>query len=176
MSYTPHSSPPPQGGRGSVLLLLMALVAFVLVGCDATPPQTNLATAKEKAEQCVEPTDDMRKNHMVYLDVHRDKTVIDGIRTKKHSFNECINCHVAPTKADGEPLHYEDKEHFCASCHTYAGVKIDCFQCHADRPVMDDPNYQHKLSADSYHKLAAGESEPSLSDLLLVGSKGGGNE
>lgn len=156
-----------------LLLPVMLLVVF-LAGCDASPPETNLATAKEKAEECVEPTEDMRRNHMVYLDQHRDATVIEGIRTKKHSLNECINCHVSTTKADGEALHYPDKEHFCASCHTYAGVKIDCFQCHADRPqVLDNPDYKHKLSANSYHELSAASTAPDMADmLLLTGEKG----
>ena len=156
-------------------LLAVLITALTLVGCDASPPETQLATAKEKADQCVEPTEDMRKNHMVYLDVHRDKTVIEGVRTKQHSLNECINCHVAATKADGEALHYPDKEHFCASCHTYAGVKVDCFQCHADRPqVMDNPGYQHKLSANSFHQLSPNaQGQLELSDMLVVsGSKG----
>ncbi|MGB0846896.1 MAG: hypothetical protein ACPGSM_09220 [Thiolinea sp.] len=148
---------------------ILAFIAFLLVACDASPPQTQLATAKAKADQCVEPTEDMRRNHMVYLDVHRDKTVIEGIRTKKHSLNECINCHVASTKENGEALHYPDQEHFCASCHTYAGVKIDCFQCHADRPqVMETADYKHKLSADKYHAMLGKKSSPDLSDLLLV--------
>jgi hypothetical protein len=158
----------------SVLLLPLLLLAAFLTGCDAGQAEPNLATAKEKAEQCVEPTEDIRRNHMVYLNQHRDETVIEGIRTKQHSLNECINCHVAPTKADGEALHYPDKEHFCASCHTYAGVKIDCFQCHADRPqVLDNPDYQHKLSANSYHELSAAVSAPDLADMLLVTGKQG---
>jgi len=156
-----------------LMLPLMLLVAL-LAGCDASPPALNLATAKEKAEECVAPVEDIRRNHMVYLNEHRDATVLDGIRTKKHSLNECINCHVSTTKADGEALHYPDQEHFCASCHTYAGVKIDCFQCHADRPqVLDNPAYKHKLSAKSYHELSAVVTAPSMSELLLVtGEKG----
>ncbi len=158
--------------RGLAFLTL-AVVAFVLTACDAAIPQTNLATAKQKADQCVAPTEDMRRNHMVYLDGHRDKTVIEGIRTKKHSLNECINCHVASTKANGEALHYSDKEHFCASCHTYVGVKIDCFQCHADRPqVTKQADYKHKLSADKYHAMLGEQQEPNLSDLLLVSDGG----
>ncbi len=162
------------GSMKSVLLLPLLLLAVVLVGCDAGPPATNLATAREKAGQCVEPTDNMRRNHMVYLDQHRDATVIKGVRTKKHSLTECINCHVSETKADGDALHYPDKEHFCASCHTYVGVKIDCFQCHADRPqVMGKSDYKHKLSANSYHALSAVTTAPDISDMLLVTVKQG---
>ncbi|WP_020560439.1 hypothetical protein [Thiofilum flexile] len=134
------------------LLVLLAGV-WILVGCEAGPPPTNLAPAKAKAAQCVEPTADIRKNHMAYLMQHRDATVLAGIRSKQYSLVECINCHVDPKRADGSAVHYEDRDHFCASCHTYVGVKIDCFQCHADRPELaNQTNYQHKLgSAESYH-------------------------
>ena len=152
-------------------LLGLALLTTLLVGCDAGMPEPNLAPAKAKAAQCVEPTADIRKNHKVYLDNHRDKTVIEGIRTTQHSLNACINCHVAPTREDGSAVHYTDakQDHFCASCHTYAGVKIDCFQCHADRPqVTANLNYQHKLSANAYH-LSSTSAKPDVNDLLLLG-------
>lgn len=153
-------------------LFTLVLLATVLVGCDAGVPEPNLAPAKAKAAQCVEPTVDIRKNHMAYLNVHRDKTVMEGIRTTKHSLNECINCHVAPTREDGSAVHYTDekKDHFCASCHTYVGVKLDCFQCHADRPqVAENMNYQHKLSSNTYH-LSAKHAQPEVRDLLLLGN------
>lgn len=158
-------------GGSSAAVLLVLFFSFILVGCEAAIPQTNLSTAKQKADQCVAPTEDMRRNHMVYLDGHRDKTVIEGIRTKKHSLNECVNCHVSRTKENGEALHYSDPEHFCASCHAYVGVKIDCFQCHADRPeVMETADYKHKLSADEYHAMLGKSKTPSLNDLLLLGT------
>ena len=171
-----YSLTPTEGGRETSVFsyMLLAFIVLILAGCEAAIPQTNLSTAKQNADMCVEPTADMRRNHMVYLDGHRDKTVIEGIRTKKHSLNECINCHVAPTKANGEALHYSDKEHFCASCHSYVGVKIDCFQCHADRPqVTKQADYKHKLSADKYHAMLGKSSSPKLSDLLMVGEAEG---
>lgn len=85
-----------------------------------------------EAQGCVEPTADMRKNHMEYILHQRDETVHEGIRDKQHSLTECINCHVSDA-ADAPRV--SSKEHFCSSCHSYASVSIDCFQCHADRPV-----------------------------------------
>jgi hypothetical protein len=57
-------------------------------------------------------------------------TVREGIRTTQHSLANCVTCHASRktgrvTGADG----------FCASCHGYAGVTLDCFECHADRPA-----------------------------------------
>ena len=86
------------------------------------------------ATECVEPTDVMRREHMKFLLHQRDATVIDGIRTRKHSLTGCIDCH-NPHPQNGQAVHYEDPEHFCAGCHLFTGVKIDCFGCHADRPV-----------------------------------------
>jgi hypothetical protein len=87
---------------------------------------------------CVEPTEDMRKNHMDYILHQRDETMHEGIRTKRHSLTECINCHVV-AGPDGEYPDIKSKEHFCNSCHSYAAVRVDCFQCHASHPVQIPP-------------------------------------
>ncbi len=84
--------------------------------------------------ECVAPVSDMRRHHMNYILHQRDLTMHEGIRTRKFSLEECINCH-AVKDASGEYVRVEDKRHFCATCHTYASVKIDCFECHADVPV-----------------------------------------
>lgn len=139
----------------SKAFLASALVfAALLAGCSKAPTEAelNLATAKQKAEQCVEPEDVIRTKHMDMLMHQRDATMIEGIRTTKHSLKECINCHVPATKKDGTPLHYGDKEHFCTTCHAAVGQKIDCFQCHADRPQAGQENYQHQVgSVDGHH-------------------------
>jgi hypothetical protein len=81
---------------------------------------------------CVEPTGEMRANHMKYILDQRDATMHEGIRTRQYSLVECINCHVSDAP---DAPRIDSEKHFCNSCHTYAGVSIDCFQCHADRPV-----------------------------------------
>jgi predicted CXXCH cytochrome family protein len=86
-----------------------------------------------KGEQCVEDTEVMRRNHMDYLLQHRDATLREGIRTKKYSLKECLECHVPAGEQNSEAERGEGN-HFCKNCHTYAGVKIDCFECHATRP------------------------------------------
>ncbi len=83
------------------------------------------------AQNCVEPVEVMRREHMHFLMHQRDETVIDGERGSKHSLTGCMDCH---NPASTEPVvRYEDPQHFCAECHAFTGVKIDCFECHADR-------------------------------------------
>lgn len=97
------------------------------------------------AEQCVEPVEIMRRDHMKFLDHQRDATVIDGERESKYSLVGCMNCH-NPASDGGEVIRYEDPRHFCAECHAYTSVKIDCFECHADRGL--DKIDQSRLAWD----------------------------
>ena len=89
-----------------------------------------------KGEQCVEPTDVIRREHMRFLKHHRDETVHRGIRTTRHSLVECVSCHVQRDPGGGFlPVNGEGQ--FCQECHSYTGVKMDCFQCHATKPRPD---------------------------------------
>ena len=82
---------------------------------------------------CVEPVDVMRRQHFDFILDHRDKTVVQGIRTQQYSLIGCIDCHIT-ANAKGEYARYSEETHFCASCHQFTAVNIDCFQCHSDRP------------------------------------------
>ena len=84
------------------------------------------------ASECVEPVEVMRRDHMKFLMHQRDDTVLEGERDTKYSLVGCMDCH-NPADAGDEVIRYQDPQHFCAGCHTYASVKIDCFECHADR-------------------------------------------
>ena len=115
-----------------------------------------------KGEQCVEPTPYMRRNHMEVLDGHRDKAVIEGIRTKKYSLKECINCHASEQTGSVAST----KDDFCVSCHSYASVKIDCFDCHSTKPQgsmamhslnAETAHYKHKLAANANKVISAEE-------------------
>jgi hypothetical protein len=81
-----------------------------------------------QGEKCVEPTDEMRRNHMKKIMHQRDRTMHDGIRTTQHSLKNCVNCH-----ADPKTNSVLGKDGFCSSCHRYAAVTIDCFECHTDK-------------------------------------------
>ena len=83
-----------------------------------------------KGDKCVEDTEFMRKNHMKLLLHQRDQTVHQGIRTTRYSLRNCIECHASKTNNSVAA----SKENFCQSCHNYAAVKLDCFECHATKP------------------------------------------
>jgi len=123
------------------LLLLFSLFGLAPAGLLSAADDASSSFGKiaipnpEKpanAEQCVEPVEVMRRDHMKFLMHQRDATVIDGEREGVYSLVGCMNCH-NPASESGEIVRYENPQHFCAECHTYASVKIDCFECHADR-------------------------------------------
>jgi hypothetical protein len=84
-------------------------------------------------QKCVAPEEEMRRNHMNYILHQRDETMHEGIRTRQYSLEECVNCH-AVENDEGEYTPVNAPGQFCNSCHSYAAVHIDCFQCHATRP------------------------------------------
>ena len=125
-----------------ILHLLKTLsVAVLLLAAMAAQAEVTLPQVITGDGQCVEPVEDMRKNHMEYILHQRDETMHEGIRTSKHSFKQCISCH-AVKDDNGEFVHVYDSKHFCVTCHEYASVSIDCFQCHADTPRSTD---KHEL-------------------------------
>lgn len=85
-------------------------------------------------QKCVQPDAEMRRNHMNYILHQRDETMHEGIRTRQYSLEECVNCHAAKNAA-GDYIPVNDPDQFCYSCHSYAAVDIDCFQCHATKPA-----------------------------------------
>ncbi len=118
--------------RNVIVLTAVALVSLVAMTVAAGDvPRPNIP--KGKGEQCVADTDFMRRNHMTMLKHQRDETVLKGIRGEPHSLKDCVSCHAVPGP-DAKPVTVASPKHFCRSCHDYAAVKIDCFECHASRP------------------------------------------
>ena len=111
----------------------------VFVGVSAFPIWYNIAAGKgayavqlepppNGTKQCVAETANgyMRAEHMHILDERRNMVVRDGKRPKvtvdgvhyDYSLSKtCMNCH-------------SNKEKFCDSCHTPAGVAPACWDCH----------------------------------------------
>jgi len=118
--------------RRSVLVsgavAFLSLVGLTVSASDVIQPDI----PKGQGESCVADTDFMRRNHMDLLKHQRDETVLQGIRSEPYSLKDCVACH-AVNGADGVPVTATSPEHFCRSCHDYAAVKIDCFECHASR-------------------------------------------
>ncbi len=113
---------------------LLALAAGVLAAPVAAEPRVPLPTiAKGKGDQCVEPLEVIRRDHMDILNHQRDKTTHEGVRTKQHSLKNCIECH-ASKNDEGQWVPVNAPGEFCNSCHSYAAVSMDCFQCHATTP------------------------------------------
>ena len=113
------------------IALLVAAASLAAAETARAPSRVPLPTIEAGAgERCVEDTAFMRRNHMELLRHHRDQTVHDGIRTTRHSLANCITCH-----ASRKTGRVTGVGGFCASCHSYAGVTLDCFECHADKPA-----------------------------------------
>ena len=115
----------------SCTLLATALLIGATLAADTsgTKPARIGPTVKiTKGEQCVEPTEEMRRNHMQMILHQRDDTVHRGVRTSKHSLKNCIDCHADPVTDS-----VLGKDGFCESCHSFAAVSMDCFSCHTHK-------------------------------------------
>ncbi|MCX8018607.1 MAG: hypothetical protein N2690_12015 [Rhodocyclaceae bacterium] len=110
---------------------LALLFAFASAAAIAGAPKPALKI--ENPGQCIAPAEEMRKNHMEMLKHQRDRTLRQGIRGEKASLNECIHCHAS--KTTGSVI---GKDGFCQECHSYAAVKLDCWDCHQPKA-----GYQH---------------------------------
>ena len=113
-------------------LVLAGVVARAALAADQGVPLP--ALVEGKGESCVEPVEVMRREHMDLLFAHRDETVRRGDRDRTHSLSGCVDCHsVADAAGAYRPVNAPGQ--FCESCHAYASVRIDCFQCHATVPA-----------------------------------------
>ncbi|MCP4933602.1 MAG: hypothetical protein GY927_05215 [bacterium] len=140
------------------LIITLLGVAFIgvsllaSVGQASAQPEWMPNPPKAIGGQCDLDPKEMRKTHMTLLDHKRDQTMRDGIRTKKYSLKKCIACHAVKDKSN-KCVTVKDERHFCRSCHDYAAVRIDCFDCHASRPE-DSLNKATKAAGNSHDKLA----------------------
>jgi hypothetical protein len=127
--------------RGLRLSLIAAVAlatgvgaAVTAAGLDRAKRSSTLAPEVEPAvrgEQCIADPALMRRSHMDMLRHQRDETVRQGIRGASASLKGCINCHASARTGSVAKAPTD----FCVSCHSYAAVQIDCFDCHASRPA-----------------------------------------
>ncbi len=132
-----------------LIAILVATCCLFLLNLSlvySDPPELPRA----KGDRCVEDTDIMRRDHMKFLLHQRDRTVYEGIRTKSHSLSGCIDCHVQ-TDAENQFVPVDAPKQFCETCHTYASVKLDCFECHATTP--DEYHAGNNISSIKYREL-----------------------
>jgi hypothetical protein len=118
-----------------ILPLLVVFVGLVTIPLWYSPgktqPQPDLrldtpAIRKLADKRCVESTGFMRSSHMNLLERWRNEVVRNGDRVYVSSDGRqfdmslsgtCFGCH-------------SNKEQFCDRCHTYEGVKPNCWSCH----------------------------------------------
>jgi predicted CXXCH cytochrome family protein len=121
-----------------VLVLLLVALAVLNDVLDA-PEDEGVAKgvpmpviARGQGDSCVEDTEFMRRNHMTLLQHEHGEPRSKDIPRTGHSLKECLACHTV-MGPDARPVTADSPEHFCRSCHDYAAVKIDCFDCHRSR-------------------------------------------
>ena len=108
-------------------LLLIAAAAGLALSAQAAGDGVPKPVIKIETEgHCIAPTDEMRRNHMEMLKHQRNQTLREGVRGSKVSLNGCIECHAS--KQTGSVIGGHDN--FCQSCHAYAAVRLDCWDCH----------------------------------------------
>ena len=139
-------------------LIKRGLTPFIVGLCIVLTSASSIADGSKvpppKGDQCVEDPEWMRTKHFETILHQRDETVLHGIRTTKHSLKNCIDCHITPNSSGDYARYSNSEEHFCASCHSYAAVSIDCFQCHADRPenAVREAIKQHQADGSDPHQ------------------------
>lgn len=114
------------------LLRVTVCLAFSLPAAVAAAdrvPEPSIVI--DKPGQCVADTQTMRRDHPDMLKQQRDRTVHEGVRTRQFSLRACVECHASAKT--GSVL---GKQGFCQSCHAYAGVAPDCFECHSPKPNL----------------------------------------
>jgi hypothetical protein len=108
-----------------VMAAMLAVAGLAHAG-DKQAGRVAMPTVKIETDgACVAPTEDMRRDHMKMLLHQRDSTMRQGLREPRFSLKHCIDCHAS--RETGSVL---GKDGFCSSCHTYASVSMDCFECH----------------------------------------------
>ena len=118
----------------------LALVAsFNTVSASQNGLGPKITIPESSGESCVLPSEQMRREHPDLLKHDRILTLREGVRANadgkplEGSLKQCVNCHAVKDESN-KFVRIDNDQHFCVSCHQYAAVSIDCFQCHRDIP------------------------------------------
>ena len=122
-----------KGRFGIGVMLALGLGWFAGLGAVQAAGVEGSAKA-DKLDACVAPTPFMRRNHFELIKHQRDITVHQGIRKTDNSLAGCVDCHVRKD-ATGQHVAINAPGEFCAACHEYTATTMDCFTCHATKPV-----------------------------------------
>ena len=118
-----------------LVVLLAGALGALAGGAGADPNwKQNGNSRATKAEQCVRPTDEVRRYHMSLLKHQRDITVHQGVRQTADALAGCVDCHANKDLA-GKFVPVNAEGQFCSACHAFAAVQLDCFQCHTTVPA-----------------------------------------
>lgn len=164
--------------RGAILAALLAVSTVAVASSDEHASSAGRVAkpvhAEGKGEKCVRDVSYMRRNHMDELKHHRNATMRKGIRTTELSLQGCIDCH-----ADKKTNSVLGKEGFCQSCHSYAAVKLDCFECHASKPkaaTAFHPKVNQGMKAGSDADFAAAMRQQMQVDVVEPNTTGGASK
>ena len=135
---------------GSLVSIGLAGALYALAAQAAGDSYVVPGSKAAGLESCVEPTEFMRRNHMEVIKHQRDETVHQGIRSTKHSLAGCIECHVSHG-SDNLPVPVDAEGQFCQSCHAFAAVGLNCFDCHATVPAEPDGQPPAELAQGGLH-------------------------
>jgi hypothetical protein len=111
--------------RSAALSIVAVLTVAAVAGATWARGVAAPVIRIERGGACVAPAGEMRRDHMKMLVHQRDGTVRQGLREPRFSLKGCVDCHAS--RETGSVL---GKEGFCSSCHAYASVSLDCFECH----------------------------------------------
>ena len=114
--------------RIGLLAVALAMLAVSAQAGDSRVPLPVIEPARP-GTQCIADPATMRRDHPSMLKHQRDLTVHEGIRGAKVSMIGCVDCHASKNTGSVAAAPTD----FCRSCHSYAAVKIDCFECHSPK-------------------------------------------
>jgi len=113
--------------------LILGLCLVFVAALSAAAGDLGPAIPKATGSPHPEGNEYMIRHHMEMMFHSRDVTVHEGDRKVSASIAQCFDCHTV-RDASGTPVTYQDPSHFCRTCHDFAAVKVDCFDCHRSTP------------------------------------------